>query len=63
MKILAFDARDVPPVKRFSLDDMSDLVVIAGANGVGKTRLIDGLLASLKKPSPDDVIFFSLNTT
>ena len=44
MKIKKITATDIPPVKNFMADDLKDLVVIAGPNGVGKTRLVDGIL-------------------
>lgn len=44
MKIKKITANDIPPVKHFMADDLKDLVVIAGPNGVGKTRLVDGIL-------------------
>ena len=44
MKIKTITAPDIPPIKDFMADDLKDLVVIAGPNGVGKTRLVDGIL-------------------
>ena len=44
MKIKKITATDILPVKNFMADDLKDLVVIAGPNGVGKTRLVDGIL-------------------
>jgi len=35
---------NVPPVKLFEAENLSDLVVIAGPNGVGKSRLINAML-------------------
>lgn len=40
MRISEIYASDIPPVKLFSADQLSDVVVLAGPNGVGKTRLI-----------------------
>ena len=45
MRIKRISVSDIAPVKRFDVDDLSDLVVIAGPNGVGKTRLVSGLLS------------------
>ena len=36
MKIKKITATDIPPIKNFMADDLKDLVVIAGPNGVGK---------------------------
>ncbi len=44
MRIRAITATNILPVKNFQVDNLSDLVVIAGPNGVGKTRLITGFL-------------------
>jgi len=43
---------DVPPVRRFEVEDLSDVVVIAGPNGVGKTRLIQSVLERLRSGGP-----------
>jgi hypothetical protein len=51
MRIKAFSARDVLPVRHFGVEDLSDVVVIAGQNGVGKSRLIDGLIAKFQNPN------------
>lgn len=45
MRIDSIEVRNRPPVRYFSIDNLSDLVVLAGPNGVGKTRLIEQLLA------------------
>jgi ABC-type lipoprotein export system ATPase subunit len=39
-------------VRRFEIDDLSDVVVIAGPNGVGKTRLIQSILDRLRGSQP-----------
>ena len=52
MKIKKITATDIPPIKNFMADDLKDLVVIAGPNGVGKTRLVNGMLNSLRSPGP-----------
>lgn len=44
MRISAITAVNILPIKTFQVQGLSDLVVIAGPNGVGKTRLINGLL-------------------
>lgn len=45
MRIKAIRARNISPVKVFEVESLSDVVVIAGPNGVGKTRLVNALLA------------------
>jgi ABC-type cobalamin/Fe3+-siderophores transport system ATPase subunit len=52
MRLDAIALRDTPPVRLFEVRDLSDLIVIAGANGVGKTRLMQALLDRLRSPNP-----------
>ncbi len=52
MRIKTINATNVLPVKSFSAENLSDVVVLAGPNGVGKTRLIDGLLQFFHNPKP-----------
>ncbi len=49
MRIKKILAKDILPVRHFEVDNLSDLVVIAGPNGVGKTRLITGLLQYMQE--------------
>jgi len=48
LRIKKISATEVLPVKNFEVDNLSDLVVIAGPNGVGKTRLITALLQNFQ---------------
>ena len=50
MRLKMIRAKDTLPVKRFDVDDMSDVVVIAGRNGIGKTRLLQALISSFQNP-------------
>jgi predicted ATPase len=50
LKIRSIDSSDVLPVRRFEAAELADVVVIAGPNGVGKSRLIDGLLQKFQNP-------------
>ncbi|TAM34111.1 MAG: hypothetical protein EPN61_17625 [Burkholderiaceae bacterium] len=52
MRIKEIAAQDVRPVRRFEVDGLSDVVVIAGQNGVGKSRLVEGLIARFQNPHP-----------
>src|SRR5215831_6762853 len=53
MRLKLIEAVDVPPVKVFSADNLSDVVVLAGPNGVGKTRLVEHLLQFFRNPQPN----------
>lgn len=48
MKIRDVGLTDALPVRRLEIADVSDVVVIAGPNGVGKSRLIQQLIAHLR---------------
>ena len=61
MKIKKITATDIPPVKNFMADGLKDLVVIAGPNGVGKTRLVDAMLRYFKTPSSNNRGKYSTN--
>jgi len=51
MRIRSIHAANVPPVGLFSVDDLSDVVVLAGPNGVGKTRLVESILSAFRNPT------------
>ena len=53
MRIKKIAATNIPPVENFIVDDLKDLVVIAGPNGVGKTRLVDGILSYFQTAPPN----------
>jgi hypothetical protein len=50
MRLREIHAANIPPVKQFSVDQLSDTVVLAGPNGVGKTRFIATLLQYFQNP-------------
>lgn len=54
MKIDSISVANYPPISRFEVRSLSDIVVLAGPNGVGKSRLLQALLQafqSLGRPS------------
>lgn len=50
MRLKAIRAKNTFPVKHFDICNLSDVVVIAGRNGVGKTRLLQAVINSLQNP-------------
>lgn len=44
MRISEINVINIPPILRFEASGLSDIVVLAGANGVGKTRLLEAFL-------------------
>ncbi|HET9137596.1 MAG TPA: ATP-binding protein, partial [Candidatus Kapabacteria bacterium] len=51
MRLKSIYAQNVPPVKLFQINDLSDVVIIAGPNGVGKSRLLQSLLTFVQNPT------------
>lgn len=56
MRIKSIKAIDIPPIKMFEANDLSDLIVLAGPNGVGKTRLVISILEYFKNISGDNIV-------
>jgi energy-coupling factor transporter ATP-binding protein EcfA2 len=50
MQLVRYFVRDLPPVALFEVADLSEVVVFAGPNGVGKTTLLNGLLQIFQNP-------------
>lgn len=50
MRIRSIAAKNVLPITEFCVDELADVVVIAGRNGVGKTRLIQTLVQAFREP-------------
>jgi len=45
MRIISIRANNIEPIKTLAVENLSDVVVFAGPNGVGKSRLIQWLLS------------------
>jgi len=57
MRIRSITLTDYPPIGKLAISDMGSTIVIAGANGSGKTRLMEAIVATLKgNPVMDMVI-------
>ena len=50
MKLTSIAIHDVMPVRRFDVAELADVVVFAGPNGVGKTRLLNSIVNRLRTP-------------
>ncbi|MEW6077476.1 MAG: AAA family ATPase [Thermodesulfobacteriota bacterium] len=50
MRIKSITAKNIVPVRNFGADDLADMVFLAGPNGIGKSRLIEAILAYLRDP-------------
>jgi predicted ATP-binding protein involved in virulence len=48
MRIESLEILNAPPVERFEVAGLADVVVIAGPNGVGKTRLLSRIMDVLR---------------
>ncbi len=57
MKIKSIKLTDYPPIGNFEVTDLGSTIVIAGANGSGKTRIKEAIVTTLKgNPVMDAVI-------
>jgi hypothetical protein len=58
VRLFAFHAENAPPIKLMEATALSDVVVLAGPNGVGKSRFLQWLLVRFQdpRPSPQDWI-------
>lgn len=63
MRIKAITVRNTPPVRHFAVGDLSDVCVLAGPNGVGKTRLLDRIIDHLRGAAPNPEIEGTLEAT
>ncbi len=50
MRLVSIHISDAPPVRRFEVSGLSNVVVLAGPNGVGKTRLLNALVDCFRNP-------------
>ena len=63
MKLLELRAADVIPIKLAHIQNMTDVVVLAGPNGVGKTRLIATLLQNIQNLATNQNFFIRVEAT
>lgn len=48
MKITSLEIKDYPPIKNLKMEGLGDIVIIAGANGSGKSRLKEAIVSTLQ---------------
>lgn len=55
MKIKSLEIRDYHPIKNLKLENLGSVVIIAGANGAGKTRLKQAIVQSIQNTPVMDI--------
>ncbi len=55
MRIRRLSLAGLPPLNKFEIEDLSSPVIIAGANGSGKTSLMDAISNTFRNPSSPQV--------
>lgn len=63
MKLVEFQVRDTPPIRIVEMSDLTEVVVVAGPNGVGKTRATTSLLNHFQNPTPNPNVRLKLVAT
>lgn len=63
MRLSSFEVRNTGPLKLVSVTDLSDVVVFAGPNGVGKTNINNALLNLARNPAPNPNIWIIVEAT
>lgn len=63
MQIISVIAKNVIPITNFQVQDLSDIVVLAGPNGVGKTRLFLKVLEIVRSPNPQSPVTVRIRAT
>jgi hypothetical protein len=53
MRLREISAQNIAPIRSFEVSQLSDVVVLAGPNGVGKTRLVEAILQCVQNPRPE----------
>lgn len=63
MQLVRYSVRNFPPLSTFEAGDLSEVVVFAGPNGVGKTTLLNGLLQIFQNPGSNNSISATVKAT
>jgi recombinational DNA repair ATPase RecF len=48
MKISSVAIKDFPPIKNLAVEGMGNMVILAGVNGSGKSRLKDAIIQTFQ---------------
>jgi energy-coupling factor transporter ATP-binding protein EcfA2 len=63
MRINSFELKQFIGLDHVDVSTLSDVIVVAGPNGVGKTRLIRALIDFFRKPLPRDNLSLTIEAT
>jgi ABC-type cobalamin/Fe3+-siderophores transport system ATPase subunit len=63
VQISEIKAKKKLPIKNFEVTNLSNVIVLAGPNGIGKTRLIQEIINLLKNPRTDPTIAIKITAT
>ncbi len=63
MRIKSINAKEAVPVHNFKVDDLTNMVFLAGPNGIGKSRLIEAILAYLRNPKVNANMHMEIEAT
>lgn len=63
MRVRQLEVRNIGPLKRVSVSDLANVVVLAGPNGVGKTNINNALLQLARHPTPNTTTWMVVEAT
>jgi ABC-type cobalamin/Fe3+-siderophores transport system ATPase subunit len=63
MRITSIKIQNKPPIDNFEATNLSTIIVLAGPNGIGKTRLIQQIIGLLQNPHPDPSLSINIEAT
>ena len=63
MRIREIFAKDIMPIRFLHVDELSDVVVLAGPNGVGKTRFVNWLIGFIQSLPSNESQWIQIEAT
>jgi len=63
MRIIDINLKQKPPITNFEVSNLSSIVVLAGPNGIGKTRLIQQIINLFQNPRSDPSLSVRIDAT